>query len=841
MTLSGLADSIATRSSIGFESLGQKLIALLQLLRPTDGWLSVILLSLNLMVVVWSVERADWVPTPSLVGLILLAMLTGLALSRIPLWAVLVLPVGLAIGLFVVVWQLTSFQAEGIQFANAGELGERLNLWLEAAKAGSISIDQAPFAFGLMVITWLAGFLAGWVFFRYGNFWGVFILGGAGLMSNLTYLPATANTDLLIYLLTALLLIGRVQSVRRRKEWARRNFQYDGHLGALAITDSVFMALAVLLVAFLLIPVGRYWGPTHAVYEYSRSPLARWEDDFNRLFAGLPARRPLPYRIWGDVIAFQGTINPTTTPVLQVNSPVPMYWKARTYGTYTPKGWVSSDTVFKPTDWTPSYAVAQPYRKRFEVTHAVTPNYETKNLFAGGQILGADRDVRIETYDSPVYILTLSDPQAFAGLPPELALAARSLDRTIQRTAGTATHSALARELPPGFELNGVSREGGAIQSVTLTEVIPEQPDTLSMRATRGSAKPGETYQISSSVSLAEPRELRLAGVSYPTWAIDKYTQLPGGLPQRVRDLASQLTANAGTPYDKAKAIENYLKTFTYSLKVDPPPYNADGVDHFLFTMRKGYSEYFASAMTVMLRSEGIPARLATGYTVGDKLPNHEVYIVTDSHSHAWVEVFFPTYGWIAFEPTPGASIPLASIPVVDPDASTLSGLGVLGLDYLCDDDEDEEDCEDNLDRLGSGGDQSSEGVVSWATWLARALPWIIAIVVVAVVSGTSGWLFWRRFLTPSTDPQVTFRQLAFLGGLSSLGLATHQTPYQYRRRLDEVFPGQRDHLSVIVNSYVRSLYGRKELTEQDRQGLVHAWLGVRLQMLAHILRRRNK
>ena len=86
----------------------------------------------------------------------------------------------------------------------------------------------------------------------------------------------------------------------------------------------------------------------------------------------------------------------------------------------------------------------------------------------------------------------------------------------------------------------------------------------------------------------------------------------------------------------------------------------------------------------------------------------------------------------------------------------------------------------------------------------------------------------------------MAFRRLAFLGGLSSLAPASHQTPYQYRRRLDEAFPGQRDHLSVIVNTYVHSLYGRKELSDQEKQGLVSAWLGVRLPMLARILRRRN-
>ena len=183
------------------------------------------------------------------------------------------------------------------------------------------------------MVTGTPGFVGGGVFFRCGIFGGFFFRGGAAPFSNPPPRPATASRDLGFYLLTALLLVARGQSVRRRRAWDARNIQYDGHLGVLSIFDSFFIAMAVLLVAFLMVPVGKSWGPTHETYEYLRSPLVRWEDDFNRLFAGLPARRPLPYRIWGDVMAFQGTIDPASTVVLQVNSPVPMYWRARTYGT----------------------------------------------------------------------------------------------------------------------------------------------------------------------------------------------------------------------------------------------------------------------------------------------------------------------------------------------------------------------------------------------------------------------------------------------------------------------------------------------------------------------------
>ena len=844
------AEAISLREGVNLESLARRGFALVQAFRPTDGWLAMALLTFNLMVVVWSVEKAEWVEGPNLVGLIILSMLTALALAKAPRWAMIVaLPLGLVIGLWVVIVQLTSFQGETIDLESAQQLGERLSLWLAAARSGSISIDPVPFAFGLMVASWLSGYLAAWVFIRYRNFWGVFIIGGIGLLSNLTYLPASASIDLGFYLLTALLLVARVQSVRRRRAWRERNFQYDDHLGLLSVSDSFFLAVIVLLVAFLLLPIPpspRHWQPTHDIYESMRSPMISWEDDFNRLFAGLPARRPLPYRIWGDVIAFQGTINPTTTPVLQVNSPLPMYWKARTYGTYTPQGWVSGgasgppnqDTVFKPTEWAPAHAVSSRYRSRIEISHAVTPNYGTRYLFAGGQVISVDRDVRVETYDSPTYSLDMTNSSSFTELHPKLAVAGFNLERTLQTSGFRAANATLAQNLPQDFELLEVDRQQGMVQEVTLAEVIPEQPDTLSLRSAKGHANPGHTYFITSSVSLANPGDLRAAGADYPTWALDKYTQLPPTVPQRVRDLAQRITSNAPTPYDKAKAIESYLKTLTYNLEIDPPPFNADGVDYFLFEQQEGYSEYFGSAMTVLLRTQGIPARLATGYTVGDPVEGHDVFIVADSHSHAWAEVFFPNYGWIAFEPTPGETIPEAYRPVLPPEDGIVN---VATEDPLTEDCfEDDEDCdEDALDATTDAGVGS--GAISLSRYLVQALPWILAALAVGSVGGASGWFFWKKCMTPVQDPRETYRRLGFLGRLSAVGPIPHQTPLQYQQRLVEQIPDQQDNLSVIVDTYVRNRYGQKELGEEEGDRLARAWLGVRLPLLFHMLRRRSE
>ena len=452
-----------------------------------------------------------------------------------------------------------------------------------------------------------------------------------------------------------------------------------------------------------------------------------------------------------------------------------------------------------------------------------------------------DRDVRVETYDSPTYTLELDTPGRGIDLPPKLELASVNLGRALKGPGVFVGDAVLAQTLPQGFELVEVVREQGEVQRVRITEVIAQQPDALSVRTGRGSVKAGETYQITSSVSLAEPQDLRQAGVDYPTWALDRYTQLPADFPQTIRSRAREVTSGAPTPYDKAKAVEEYLKNnFEYNLKIDPPPYNADGVEHFLFTQKEGYSEYFASAMTVMLRSEGMPARLVTGYSLGDKLPDQDVYMVTDRHSHAWVEVYFPRYGWILFEPTPGREIPRAVRPTPGLDLDETQGSGLDSLDDVCEDEEEEEGCEDQGDVSAGFGADSAENTSFWTRQLVPLLPWLVIILAGALVGAIASWVFWKRFMTASPDPQITFRRLAFLGRLSSVGPADYQTPYQYRSRLDQEFPGQRENLAVIFNHYVGSLYGKKGLADDEERRLVRAWMGIRLPMLLHLFRRRS-
>ena len=808
------------------EVAGRTALGLLGRLCPADGWIALGLLTINLCVVVLAVEQADWAPTPNLPGVLLLGMLTAFVFFRLPVWWWLAILPGLALGGLTVTWQLSGFAFDGQPMGGAGALWDRLGLWLEAAEEGSINIDKAPFAFGLVSASWLMGYLGAWVFLRHRNFWGVFALGGLGLFSNLTFLPPNTSFHLAMYLFTALLLVARIQAVRRQSHWDRRGIRYDEGLRALTLSDSFFLAIAVIIVAFLL-PAGGAWSTATGAYESLRKPLVGFEDDFNRLFAGLPARRDIGFRVWDDVMAFQGTISPGTTHTLLVESPVPMYWKARTYDTYTGKGWISEHTEFRPPGYTPEFAMSSPPQSRVTATYAVTPLYASKYLFAGPRVDAVDRDVEIETPSMPVYRADMTSGDPLAGYPPALAEAGRAMAERV-RQGRVDSKADLSELLPPDFRIAEFEREDGRLVAVTLEEALPNPPDTLAVRSRQGVFGAHDPYIVTSSVPAADAEQLRAAGTDYPVHILHRFTQLPPDLPGRIRGLAHESTANGETPYDKALMIEANLKRLEYSLQVDPPPFDTDGVDFFLFEQRRGYSEYFASAMVVLLRSVGVPARVAVGYTTGDPTEVENLYAVNDSHSHGWVEVYFPGYSWIPFEPTPGAELPVVMMP----------GGAVLGeysgdffgdFDVECLD-EFVEECLDYLEPVPAGddlfgGQAGGVGTSSWV-WIAVALGVVFGLLLAA-------WWAFRRFMFAGHDPAEVYGRVQALAALGGVSGGASLTPYQFGERLAALLPVHRERLELIVGSYVQARYGARSISSERQAELGDAWLNLRFPLLA--------
>ena len=158
-------------------------------------------------------------------------------------------------------------------------------------------------------------------------------------------------------------------------------------------------------------------------------------------------------------------------------------------------------------------------------------------------------------------------------------------------------------------------------------------------------------------------RELRKEGNGlYPRAIAERYLQLPA-LSGRVQRLAVKLAKGYDNPYDKARSVESYLtNNMSYTLTL-PKGTEAFPLDEFLFSNRAGHCEYFATAMVVLLREVGVPARIVNGFLGGEWNSFGKFYLIRESNAHSWVEVFFHDWGWVRFDPTPAGGDSLGRSP----------------------------------------------------------------------------------------------------------------------------------------------------------------------------------
>ncbi len=184
----------------------------------------------------------------------------------------------------------------------------------------------------------------------------------------------------------------------------------------------------------------------------------------------------------------------------------------------------------------------------------------------------------------------------------------------------------------------------------------------------------GLAYQVVSEAPRPTPTDLAGTGGDVPDDITERFTELPQAFSQRVVSLATELTAGAATPYDKALALQAHLRTFAYDLDVRSG-HGEDVLEEFLFETQRGYCEQFAGSFAAMARAIGLPSRVAVGFTPGEPDPAApDLYRVSGEHAHAWPEVFLAGAGWVAFEPTPGRGMPGAEAYTGVPESQAAPG-----------------------------------------------------------------------------------------------------------------------------------------------------------------------
>jgi len=312
----------------------------------------------------------------------------------------------------------------------------------------------------------------------------------------------------------------------------------------------------------------------------------------------------------------------------------------------------------------------------------------------------------------------------------------------------------------------------------------------------------------------AYPRSIAAnAGRSYPDWIRNRYLALPDMLPDRIRNLAVQISATGATPYDQVLAIEKYLRTIPYNLDLPAPPANRDIVDYFLFDLKQGYCDYYATAMVVLVRSIGIPARLVIGYASGSYDTLNALYRVTEADAHSWPEVYFPELGWIEFEPT--ASRPLMpdaeAPPPAPPDNPGLSTHPADAARY---------------DPLANHPVSWVLGAVGSAGFLWLVIPLIL----------DSRYL---KTMPPASTIQILYQRLWKTAMQRQLPVNPGDTPYELTSKLADYLhpldnaPQWIKHLadpqdiSVLTSLTVRSLYSNWTPGRTDAVNAIRSWRRV--------------
>jgi transglutaminase-like putative cysteine protease len=342
----------------------------------------------------------------------------------------------------------------------------------------------------------------------------------------------------------------------------------------------------------------------------------------------------------------------------------------------------------------------------------------------------------------------------------------------------------------------------------------------------------GATYEVHARIANPSIQDLRAAGVDYPDWVIENYLQVPAQIQPELKELAEQITASYEIPYDRTQAITSYLRhQIQYETKITgTPPRGVDPLLWVLFDYKKGFCMYYASAEVLMLRTLGIPARLAVGFAQGQYDEANERYEVARLNSHAWPEVYFPGIGWVEFEPTANQDLlnrPQERIETTNDDPANNGPQGPLALPDV--------DLE-NLTGFDRAQDEEGELVVSstgnsWAQFiLPGSLILILAIGVYLVRrhsvtmrlpvylaeryarNGTqpppwlSNWAKWSSLLPIERSFQTINLSLRWLGEPR----LRHATPAERAHRLAKAMPAARESIDQLAHEYEMALFSAR-------------------------------
>ena len=465
--------------------------------------------------------------------------------------------------------------------------------WIIDAWNNTASEDNYVFVFEIAFLMWWLTYLGIWSIFRYGYTWRAIVPAGVVLLINTYYAPNSILGFLVVFSLVGMLLLVRTNLAEQQLRWREQRVYFNQDIALDFLRNGLLYAVIVLALAWIAPGLGR-----NLQVRTVLAPLnERWQqttDRWNRLYQGINRQTRPVTATFGRTLSLGGARDVGDDFVFRVDTLSVRYWRAVVYDTYTGRQWLNTGEQEQRFDADEAVPVAG-WASREVLTQTITLMAPT------GSILFGAPDILRASVPMAALVRPVSAPPMFA-----------------------------QDEEEPAIE---VSRANA-----------------------RRSMETGESYTIVSMATEVVERDLESAGTDYPPEISAQYLQLPDNFSARVGEKACSRTAAHTNPYAKAKALEVFLRSYTYNDAIDAPAPAQDPIEYFLYDVKEGYCDYYATSMAVMLRSVGIPARVVSGYAEGTYDEESGIFFVNERDAHTWVEVYFPGYGWIEFEPTAGES-----------------------------------------------------------------------------------------------------------------------------------------------------------------------------------------
>ncbi len=814
-------------------------------------WLQVALLGSA----AWAVQSAGWVESPPLAVIAFLGAVTALLMADLKGRAAVHHASATLAGLVIAYIGGVFLVDVDRWYLAFGELNGRIWAWWSAIVGNDATADSLPLSITMIALVWLVAYFTSWALFKRRNVWAAILPVGTGVVINMTYLPERFYVHLFLYLFLAMLMLVHVNSLNVGALLRLRGTPHPASLHRLALAHGLLLSAAILGVAVFVPLSDDPAAPLEWMFEPADRMVDALQDEVYRVFAAVPGQKPASVRFFGTVLPLQRAVPITEDEIMFSSARYPLYWPAIAYDEYTGKAWKVENTVPKR-----AVSVAQELSDEEEeglagTIYRVELNVDSPYLMLPGNVLDIKPNANEFMPAFRPHWLDLVDLEQNSDLPQDMRELAASLKASAAGTGNPNVRAfpfnmvvtSVTKELPSG-DRRSVDIEGSelVVYYANLRRVFGEPGTTVGVEIARlpqedsvayvepeQRMEKGSQYTVTSEFIYASEEALRIAEVVYPVGIVERFLGLPAGLPERVSALAAELTEGVDNTYDKAVAIETYLReSMEYSTlqEVQEAPHDADVVDHFLFESRTGFSDYFASSMAVMLRTQGIPTRMVLGFGPGEPDAEAEGFIIRDKDSHSWPEVYFGALGWVPFEPTPIYPTRTRGLPESPFGIGGLFGEQVDGgTDGLLEgglDPQAEETIE--LDPGGplSGGDGPKPLPVRYfGTPLGLGGGLFLAFVLVGVVTLRLVWMMqYGRLPTGQTAYERVYRLSAFLGFR-----ARHsQTPTEFTGGLSALLPQVRDEVELVSQSFVRERYGGVRPSAPEQMRLLWAWRRIK-------------